>query len=95
MPLKKHFISIERKLQILDQLKKGENVSFVTKSLDLIEVIILVINKNEQKIRHSVAAGCSISSNMTFRSEETIIELMKKALTIWIEACSKADSTNP
>lgn len=41
MSSKKHFISVETKLLVLDWLKKGEEISYVAKSLDLDEVTIL------------------------------------------------------
>lgn len=89
IPFKRHFISLEQKLQILDRLEKGEKVSYVAKTLDLNEATIRTIQKNEHKIRASIAAGCSISANLTSRPRAPIIEKMEKALSIWIDDCSK------
>ncbi|XP_067138393.1 tigger transposable element-derived protein 1-like [Centruroides vittatus] len=86
---KRHFISLELKIQILDRLKRGERLSRVAKTLNLNEATIRTIQKSEQKIRASVTAGCSISANMTARPREPIIEKMEKALNIWIDDCLK------
>lgn len=44
--------------------------------------------KKEHKIRASIAAG-SVSVNMTSHPRAPIIEKMEKALSIWIDDCSK------
>ncbi|CAK9822349.1 Tigger transposable element-derived protein 1 [Anthophora retusa] len=88
-PLKRHFISLELKMQILDRLKDGEKVAYVARTLDLNEATIRTIQKSEQKIRASIAAGCSTSANMTARPRAPIIEKMEKDLVNWIDECSK------
>lgn len=89
VPLKRNFISLESKIQILDRLKKGEKVSYVARSLNLNEATIRTIRKNEQKIRTAIAIGSSISANMTARPRAPIIQKMEKVLGIWIDYCCK------
>lgn len=89
LPLKRHFISLETKIKILDRLQNGEKVTCIARNLNLNEATIRTIQKSEQKIRASVVSGCSISSNMVSRPRAPIIEKMEKALNIWIDDCSK------
>lgn len=89
IPLRRNFISLELKIQILDRLKKGEKVTNVAKSLNLNEATIRTIKKNENKIRTAVSAGSSIFANMTARPRAPIIEKMEKILSIWIEESTR------
>lgn len=81
-------ITLDLKIHILDLLKSGKKISHVAKFLDLNEATIRTIQKNEQKIRASVAAGCSLSASMMARQRAPIIEKMEKVLCVWINESS-------
>ncbi|GBL86580.1 Tigger transposable element-derived protein 1 [Araneus ventricosus] len=83
--LKRKRITLETKIQILDRLKTGEGSSSVAKHFELNEATVRTIKKNEEKIRASVAAGCSESLKRTSHVRDTTLELMEKALIHWVE----------
>ena len=88
--LKRKFISLDVKIQILDCIMKGEKVSHIAKTLNLNEATIRTIKKNEKKIRSAVTVGSSISAKYASRPRVPIIENMEKALSIWIDdSCQK------
>ncbi|GBM93171.1 Tigger transposable element-derived protein 1 [Araneus ventricosus] len=78
-------ISLETKIQILDRLKCGEGSSSVAKHFDLNEATVRTIKKNEEKIRACVAAGSPLSMKRTSYARDTTMELMEKALILWVE----------
>ncbi|XP_045447917.1 tigger transposable element-derived protein 1-like isoform X2 [Melitaea cinxia] len=86
---KRHVISLEQKIKILDRLKKGEKTADVAKSLGFNEATVRTILRNEQKIRASVTSGSALSANMRARSRAPIIEKMEKTLNIWIQDCTR------
>mgnify|MGYP003519813606 FL=1 len=47
--LKRKFISLEDKIQILNRLKSGEKISSVAKLINLNESTIRTLKKNEEK----------------------------------------------
>ena len=88
--LKRKFISLDVKIQILDRIMKGEKVSRIAKTLNLNKATIRTIKKNEKKIRSAVTVGSSISAKYASRPRVPIIEKMEKALSIWIDdSCQK------
>ncbi|XP_015186585.1 PREDICTED: uncharacterized protein LOC107071792 [Polistes dominula] len=85
--LRRKFISLEAKIQILDRLLKGEKASHIAKSLNLNEATVRTIKKNEKEIRSAVAAGSLISAKRSARPRAPIIEKMEKILRDWIDDC--------
>lgn len=87
--VKRKFISLEEKVQILDRLKTGERIVSLGLSLNLSEATIRTIKKDEHKIRKSVAEGCSFGANRVNRIRDIDIIRMENVLMIWFEDCIK------
>lgn len=83
--LTRKFISIEKKIRILDQLKKGNRVSIVSKKFNLNEGTVRTIRRNEEKIRAHAAVGSSISAKKISRPKDILMCKMEKLLMAWIE----------
>jgi len=52
--LKRKFISLQQKIDILDQLNNGKKSTAIAKDLELNESTIRTIKQNESKIRSAV-----------------------------------------
>ena len=65
--LKRKFISLVNKIEILNRLKDGEKISSVAKSLNLSKSTIETLKKNEKKIRKIIADGCEARYSYTTR----------------------------
>ncbi|XP_076749054.1 putative CENPB DNA-binding domain-containing protein 1 [Xylocopa sonorina] len=85
--LKRKFISLEEKIQILDRLQDGERVSSVAKSYNLNEATVRTIKNSEQKIRKNVAEGCPLRAKRVARTRDIDVVRMEHALIIWMEDC--------
>jgi hypothetical protein len=83
--LKRKAISLEKKIQVLDCLDTGEGASAVGKFFDLNKATVRTIKKNQDRIRSSVAAGTAAGSKKACYAREVVLEMMEKALVIWIE----------
>lgn len=77
-PLKRKFISLEDKINILNRIRDGEKVLSIAKSLKLHVATIRTIKKSEDKIRKSVAEGCSVSAKRVSRVRN--IDIIKMLL---------------
>ena len=85
--LKRKFISLEDKVQILNHLKGGEKISSVAKSINLNESTIRTLKKNEGKIRKTMADGCPLGAKRVTRTRNINMVKMERALMIWLEDC--------
>ena len=85
--LKRTFISILDKIQILNRLKDGEKVSSIAKSFNLNESTIRTVKKNEKKIRRTMASGCPSGAKRVTRTRHVNMVKMERALMIWLEDC--------
>lgn len=88
-PLKRKFLSIELKIQILDRLQNQERISDIARHFNLNESTIRTIKQNEEKIRSSVASGSSVVAKVTARPRPQIMEKMEQSLMVWIEDMTK------
>jgi len=89
MQLKRKFITIETKIQILDRLQSQEKIADIARHFKLNESTIRTIKQNEGKIRSSVASGSSVLAKITARPRAEIMEKMEQSLTVWIEDMTK------
>ncbi|XP_014600850.1 PREDICTED: tigger transposable element-derived protein 1 [Polistes canadensis] len=85
--LKRKFISLEDKVEILNRLKDGERISSVGKSFDLNESTIRTLKRNEEKIRKTMADGCPLGAKRTTRNRDIDIVKMERDLMIWLYDC--------
>ena len=85
--LKRTFISILDKIQILNRLKDGEKVSSIAKSFNLNESTSRTVKKNEEKIRRTMANGCPSGVKRVTRTRHVNMVKMEHALMIWLEDC--------
>lgn len=85
--LRRKFISLQDKIQILNRLNDGEKPSSIGKSLSLNEATIRTIKKNENKIRKSVVDGCSLDAKRVARVRDIDMIRMEHVLMIWFEDC--------
>lgn len=82
-------ISLGKKIEILDYLKKGNTNSAVGKRFNLGESTIRQIKKNEISIRKSIIDGTEISSKLSSYTRDTVLEKTEQALRIFIEDATK------
>ncbi|XP_015174434.1 PREDICTED: uncharacterized protein LOC107065344 [Polistes dominula] len=85
--LKRKFISLEDKVEILNRLRDGERISSVGKSFDLNESTVRTLKRNEEKIRKTMADSCPLAAKRTTRNRNTDIVKMERDLMIWLEDC--------
>ena len=85
LPLKRKAITLDTKIKMLDLLRKGEKISSVAKSYGMNESTVRTIKKNEEATRKSVMSGSQVSSNFSSYTRDVAIEMMEKALMMWIE----------
>lgn len=85
--LKRKFISLEDKIQILNRLEGGEKISSVAKSTNLNESTIRTLKKNADNIRKTVADGCPLGAKCVTRTRNSNMVKMERALMIWLEDC--------
>ncbi|XP_063994254.1 tigger transposable element-derived protein 1-like [Diachasmimorpha longicaudata] len=85
--LKRKFISLEKKIQILNRLEGGEKISSVAKSTNLNESTIRTLKKNADNIRKTVADCCPIGAKRVTRTRNSNMVKMERALMIWLEDC--------
>lgn len=85
--LKRKFISLEDKIQILNRLEGGEKISSVAKSTNLNESTIRTLKKNAANIRKTVADGCPLGAKRVTRTRTSNMVKMERALMIWLEDC--------
>jgi len=85
--LKRKFISLEDKIQILNRLKGGEKISSVAKSINLNESTIRTLKKNEEKIKKTMADGCPLDAKRVTCTRNINMVKMERALMIWLEDC--------
>ncbi|XP_017754456.1 PREDICTED: tigger transposable element-derived protein 1-like [Eufriesea mexicana] len=85
--LKRKFISLVDKIEILNRLKNGEKISSVAKSLNLNESTVRTLKKNEEKIRKTIANGCPSGAKRVTRTRHVNMVKMERALMIWLEDC--------
>ncbi|CAK9810812.1 Tigger transposable element-derived protein 1 [Anthophora plagiata] len=83
--LKRKFISLEDKIQILNRLEDGEKISSVAKSTNLNESTIRTLRKNADNIRKTVANGCPLGAKRVTRTRNSNMVKMERALMIWLE----------
>lgn len=86
---KRKVISLERKIEILDFLKKGERNSAASKHFNLGESTIRAIKNNEIAIRKSIIDGTELSSKLSSYARDTLLEKTEQALRIFIEDLTK------
>ncbi|CAK9803122.1 Putative CENPB DNA-binding domain-containing protein 1 [Anthophora quadrimaculata] len=60
--LKRKFISLKDKIQILNRLEGGEKISSVVNSINLNESTIRTVKKNAERIRKTMADGCPLGA---------------------------------
>lgn len=75
---KRKFISLQRKLDILDQLNDGKKLSAIAKDLGLNESTIRTIKQNESKIRSAVMSRSWQSLSKSARVKNSLIPKTKK-----------------
>lgn len=85
--LKRKFISLKDKIQILNRLEGGEKISSVAKSTNLNESTIRTLKKNADNIRKTVANSCPLGAKRVTRTRNTNMVKMERALMIWLEDC--------
>lgn len=78
-------ISLERKIEILDSLQKGNRICEIGKHFNLGESTIRAIKKNEIAIRKSIIDGTKLSSKLSSYTRDNILEKTEQALRILIE----------
>ncbi|XP_012156546.1 uncharacterized protein LOC105664779 [Ceratitis capitata] len=82
---KRKAISLDTKINILDQLATGQGTTAVGKKFGIHEATIRTIKKSEAAIRESVCSGTEISVKSTSYIRDALKEKMEKALVLWIE----------
>ncbi|XP_067131436.1 tigger transposable element-derived protein 1-like [Centruroides vittatus] len=87
--LKRNFISLQTKIEILDQIKNQERIADIGRHFNLNESTIRSIKQSEEKIRNSVASGSSILAKNVARPSAPIMEKMEQALILWVEDVNK------
>lgn len=81
-PYRRKFISLDKKIQILDRFKNGDGSTAIARQFGLNESTIRTIKKNEEKIRASVSTG---SSRRRVYARKIAVEKMEQELLIWIK----------
>lgn len=81
---KRHTLSLETKIKILDRIKKGDRYAAIGRDFKLGESSIRAIKKNEDQIRKSVVSGTDITVKYSSYSRDPVLEKMERALMIWI-----------
>ena len=76
--VKRKFISLEAKIEILDRLRKGDIVVNIAKSYSMNEATIRTIRTYENTIRKSVAAGNTTSMGTTSYTRNIAMEKRRK-----------------
>ncbi|GFR29437.1 tigger transposable element-derived protein 1 [Trichonephila clavata] len=85
--LKRKFISLEDKIQILNRLECEGKISLVAKSTNLNESTIRTLKKKADNIRKTVADDCPLSAKCVTRTRNSNMVKMERALMIWLEDC--------
>lgn len=86
--LKRKFITLENKVNILNRINNGEKVSSISKSVNLSISTVTTIRKNEAKVRRSVAEG-HLNNAKVGRVRDNNLVVMENAIMIWFEDCIK------
>nr|XP_022910254.1 tigger transposable element-derived protein 1-like [Onthophagus taurus] len=86
---KRKAISLEVKINILDNLANGDSATTVGQRFGLRESTVRTIKKNEDAIRKSVIAGTKLSAHTTSYTRDIVKQKMEKALVIWMEDMSQ------
>lgn len=85
--LKRKYISIENKIDILNRLEEGQRIAYIARSLCLNEATVATIKRNGNKIRNQVIEGISVSAKRVARTRDIDMIRMEKSLFIWIDDC--------
>ena len=83
--LTRKFISLQQKIEILDQLNNGKKSTAIAKDLKLNESTIRTIKQNETKIRNAVMSRSLQTLSKSSRVKDSLIPKTEKCLMIWIE----------
>nr|XP_032525925.1 zinc finger and BTB domain-containing protein 11-like [Danaus plexippus plexippus] len=87
--LKRKFISLQQKIDILDQLSNGKKLTAIAKDLELNESSIRTVKQNESKIRSAVMSRSLQTLSKSSRVKDSLIPKTEKCLMIWIEDCHR------
>ncbi|CAH3926883.1 unnamed protein product [Pieris brassicae] len=83
--LKRKFISLKQKIDILDQLNNGKKLAVIAKDLELNESTIRTIKQNESKIRNAVMSRSLQNLSKSSRVKDSLLPKPEKCLMICIE----------
>ena len=78
-------MSLSNKVELLDQLSRGERVASVGRRHGINKSTVRYIWKNEKVIRESVAESAGPSTKVVTQVRDVHIERMEKALNVWME----------
>ena len=81
----RNVLTLQKKVEVLDKLARGESAASVGRFFGVNESTIRTIRKSEATIRSSVAAGTSKSAKVSFMPRDHNMVKMEKALSVWMD----------
>lgn len=86
---KRKFISLQQKIDILDQLNNNKKLTAIAKDMGINESSIRTIKQNENKIRSAAMSRSLQTLSKSSRIKDSLIPKTEKCLIIWIEDCKR------